>query len=103
MLVRRAHLNNRKHILSSHRNLQPAGTVGDLYKALAQACGVPAEQPNSVLLLVDIYQGQVYRKYTDLQEPLADAIRQESLLAYKYACSAKGPASGGKELHVFQR
>lgn len=80
-----------------------AGTVGDLYKALAEACGVSALEPNNVLLLVEIVQGLVNRKYTDLQEPLADAICRQSLLAYQYATDAKGPASGGKELHVFQR
>lgn len=79
------------------------GTVGDLYKALAEACSLSAAKPEHVLLLVEIVQGQVNRKYTDLQEPLADAICRQSLLAYHYPTDAAGPASGGKELHVFQR
>lgn len=80
-----------------------SGTVGDLYRGLAQMCGAPSGPPESVLLLVEISQGQVYRKYTELQEPLADAICRQPLLAYKYADADAGPTSGGKELHVFQR
>lgn len=80
-----------------------AGTVGDLYKALAKAVGISAAKPDSVLLLVEIWQGTVFRKYTDLQGLLADAIHGQSLLAYRYATDANGPSSGGKELHVFQR
>ena len=40
----------------------------------------------------------------DIGEPLADGIRGNvTLLAYRYPSSKVGPASGGKELHVFQR
>lgn len=58
----------------------------------------------AVLLLVEIFSGKVHTKFTDAREPLADGIRGSmTLLAYRYPSSAFGPASGGKELHVFQR
>jgi hypothetical protein len=81
-----------------------AGTVGDLYKALAKVCQVEAEAPTSVLLLVEIYNGKIHRKYMDMSEALADQIRSgDTLLAYKYPSPEIGPSSGGTEFHVFQR
>ena len=82
----------------------PAGTIHDLYKALAKVSGIEAEQPEKLLLLVEIYSGRVHQKFVDMGEPLADGIRGNvTLLAYRYPSSEVGPASGGKELHVFQR
>ena len=74
-----------------------------MYNALAKACGVTSGKPEDLLLLVEIRNGLVNCKYTELKDPLADAIHRQSLLAYKYGSSGEGPASGGKELHVFQR
>ena len=82
----------------------PAGTIGDLYRALAKVCSIEAERPENLLLLVEIFSGRVHQKFVDMGEPLADGIRGNvTLLAYRYPSSEVGPASGGKELHVFQR
>lgn len=81
-----------------------AGVIGDLYAALAKMCGVQGVDPASVLLLVEIYNGKVHQKFTDMKETLADGIRGRiTLLTYLYPSPDVGPASGGKELHVFQR
>ena len=67
------------------------------------ACGVASEKPSDLLLLVEISLSQVHRMFTEMKDRLADVIQRHSLLAYKYRSVEEGPASGGKELHVFQR
>lgn len=62
-----------------------------------------SEKPDDLLLLVEVSDSRIHRMFTELKDALADVIRQESLLAYKYSSVAEGPASGGKKLHVFQR
>lgn len=94
---------SRRSPKSVSKVLFAAGTVGDLYKALAKACGVASENPSDLLLLVEISLAQVHRMFTEMKDRLADVIQRHSLLAYKYSSVEEGPASGGKELHVFQR
>ena len=77
-----------------------------MYSSIAKLCGVDPEQAEKLLLLVETSDGRIKQKFTDLKEPLADAIRPRStstLLAYKYPSPDLGPSSGGKEMHVFQR
>ena len=62
-----------------------------------------SEKPSDLLLLVEISLSQVHRMFTEMKDRLADVIQRHSLLAYKYSSIDEGPASGGKELHVFQR
>lgn len=76
----------------------------DLYISIAALVGIEKAQADKLLLLVDTFDGRVRTKFTDLKEPLADAVRGNmSLLAYKYSSADLGPSSGGKEMHVFQR
>ena len=76
--------------------------VGDVYKALGKVCGID-KKPETVLALVDVFNGRVHEKFYKLDQPMTDLRNNVTLVAYRYPSAELGPESGFKELHIFQR
>ena len=85
-------------------SMSPAGTIAQVYEALARELGLPAEaKPMELLLLIELVQHRAPMKFTDPEASVAMIKERASLLVYRYASQAEGPQSNGRETHLFHR
>ena len=83
---------------------EAAGTIAQVYEALARELGLPANQkPMEVLLLVELLPHRAPTKFTEGEALLSQIKERAQLLVYRYASRASGPQSEGKETHLFHR
>ncbi len=89
--------------MSRKHHCAHAGTIGQVYEALARELGLPADQkPMELLLLIELQQHQSPVKFTK-PEALVSAIKERAnLMVYRYASQASGP-SIGRAIHLFHR
>ena len=86
-----------------------AGTIADVYRELAGAAGLPADEKGvdlgARLLLAELRMHTALRTYPDINARVAELQEGENatLLAYMYPSAEAGPRSDKRECHVFLR